>query len=259
MLQRYFVEVPVGLNRKIRFAVLLLLLLAVLSATKSHAQSLGFAPARSRSGYTVSVRELERPAKAKDNFEHGWRELAKNDPKGSLRYFAAAIAEAPDFYEAYYHRGIAEMRLDQNQEALRSFQAAIDLSDGHYPCAEFGYALVLTRIGSAGEAERVVRHGLETDANNPDGHVVLGLVLLKLNRLDEAERSAQQALLLRQPSSAKGHLVLADVRGARHDFARQADELEAYLKDSPNDRNHKFLEAARDAARKLAARVAGGR
>jgi tetratricopeptide (TPR) repeat protein len=254
MLQDYFVEVPVGLNRKIRFRVLLLLLLAIVSATKSNAQSLGFAPAHSRGKYTVSVRELKASEKAKDNFEHGWRELLKNDPKRSLWYFAAAIAEAPDFYEAYYHQGVAEMQLDQNQQALRSFQAAIDLSDGRYPRAEFGYALVLSRVGSATEAERIVRHGLQTDANNPDGHVVLGLVLLKLNRLDEAERSAQQALLLRQPGSAKGHLILADVQGARGDFEGQADELEAYLKQFPNDRKRKFLETTRDVARKLAAK-----
>lgn len=99
----------------------------------------------------------------------------------------------------------------------------------------------------------LVRHGLATDANIPDGHVVLGLILLKLNRVDEAEKSAQEALLLRQPSSAKGHLILADVRGARGDFAGQAQELEAYLERNPEDRNRKTLETARDVARRLAA------
>jgi tetratricopeptide (TPR) repeat protein len=256
MSQGYFVEIPVGLGRLV---VLLLLLLALLSGTRSNAQSLGFAPAHSRSRNTVSVRELQTSVKAKDNFEHGWRQLAKNDAKGSLRYFAAAIAESPDFYEAYYHQGVAEMQLDQNEAALRSFQAAIDLSDGHYPRAEFGYALALSRVGSANEAERIVRHGLQADGNNSDGHVVLGLILLKLNRLEEAEKSAQEALLLRQPGSLKGHLILADVQGARGDFKGQADELEAYLKGAPNDRNHKVLEQARDVAKKLAARRAAGR
>jgi tetratricopeptide (TPR) repeat protein len=141
---------------------------------------------------------------------------------------------------------------------MRSFQTAIDLSDGHYPRAEFGYALILTRTGNAAEAEPIVRHGLETDANIPDGHVVLGLILLKLHRVDEAERSAQRALLLEQPSSAKGHLILADVEGARGEFARQADQLEAYMKSYPHDRNQKYLQAARDVARKLATRKSQG-
>jgi tetratricopeptide (TPR) repeat protein len=183
----------------------------------------------------------------------------KQDPAGSLKHFAAAIAAAPDYFEVYYHLGVAEAQLNRNEEAMGSFQTAIDLSDGHYPRAEFGYALMLTRIGSAAEAESIVRHGLETDANIPDGHVVLGLILLKLHRVDEAERSAQRALLLEQPSSAKGYLILADVEGARGEFARQADELEAYMKSCPHDRNQKYLEAARDVARKLAARKSQGR
>jgi len=251
MCEGYFAVALASANKKVRFGVLLVL--AALSAADAKGQSLGFVPASSRTRPTVSVRELRIPAKAKSNFRHGMQRLAKHDPEGSKKFFAAAIAEAPDFYEAYYHRAVAEAQLDQNEEALRSFQAAIDLSDGHEPRAEFGYALVLSRVGNASEAERIVRHGLATDANIPDGHVVLGLILLKLNRVDEAEKSAQEALLLRQPSSAKGHLILADVRGARGDFAGQAQELEAYLERNPEDRNRKTLETARDVARRLAA------
>jgi tetratricopeptide (TPR) repeat protein len=251
MYEGYVAVALASANKRVKFGVLLVL--AALSAADGQGQSLGFVPASSRTRPTVSVRELQIPVKAKSNFQHGLERLAKHDPEGSKKFFAAAIAEAPDFYEAYYHRGIAEAQLDQNEAALRSFQAAIDLSDGHEPRAEFGYAMVLSRVGSASEAECIVRHGLLAGANIPDGHVVLGLILLKLNRVDEAEKSAQEALLLRQPSSAKGHLILADVRAARRDFAGQAQELEAYLKRNPEDRNRKTLETARDVARKLAA------
>jgi tetratricopeptide (TPR) repeat protein len=222
------------------------------------AQTSRFVPAAGTARHTVSLRELKISSKAKDKFEHGLQRLAKHDPEGSLAQFAAAIAAAPDFYEAYYHRGVAEMQLGRHEDALRSFQAAIDLSDGHCARAEFGYALELSRMGKAAEAERVVRHGLQAEPNIPDGHVVLGFVLLKLNRLEEAEKSAQEALLLGQPSSAKGHLVLADAEGARGNFMEQARELDAYLHLYPDDRNRKLLQAARDAAKELAARRRGG-
>jgi len=163
MYEGYFAVALASANKRVKFGVLLVL--AALSAADATGQSLGFVPASSRTRPTVSVRELRIPAKAKSNFRHGLQRLAKHDPEGSKKFFAAAIAEAPDFYEAYYHRAVAEAQLDQNEEALRSFQAAIDLSDGHEPRAEFGYALVLSRVGNASEAERIVRRGLATDAN----------------------------------------------------------------------------------------------
>jgi tetratricopeptide (TPR) repeat protein len=207
---------------------------------------------------TISLHELSIPARARKDCERGIERLSRQDPGGSLRYFARAIEAAPWFYEAYYHQGVAEQQLNRDRDAARSFQQAIDLSHGHFPRAEFGYALSLTRLGDAAEAERVVRHGLETNANIPDGHVVLGLVLLELNRVDEAEKSAQEALCFNDPTAIKARLVLADIHGSRGDFAAQAQDLDAYLKSSPNDRNKTVLGAARDIARRMAERVRAG-
>jgi len=118
--------------------------------------------------------------------------------------------------------------------------------------------LVLAREGKSKEAEQVVRHGLQTDSNIPDGHIVLALILLRLNRLEEAERSAHEALLLNQSTSAKAHLILADICGERGDFSGQARELDAYLERYPKDRNHKSIEVALALAKKIAARKASG-
>jgi tetratricopeptide (TPR) repeat protein len=148
---------------------------------RAQAQGDNFAAPTLRSQPRVSVRELRTPAKARDEFERGLRRLAKRDAAGSLRHFDAAIRVSPEYYEAYYNEGVAEMQLRNNQEALRCFQRAIDLSDGSYARAEFGYGLALLRAGKAEEAERVVRHGLASDPNNADGHVVLGFVLLKFS------------------------------------------------------------------------------
>ncbi len=148
------------------------------------------------------------------------------------------------------------MQLGKSDEALESFQKAIDLSDGHYARAQFGYGLILCRQGKLDEAERIVRQGLETDSNIADGHVVLGFVLLKLNRSDDAEKSARKALRLNDPYAAKGYLVLADVDAARGDYQAQVRDLNAYLKIHRNDAHKAFLQAARDTAKRLAARTA---
>jgi tetratricopeptide (TPR) repeat protein len=114
---------------------------------------------------------------------------------------------------------------------------------------------MLCRMGEAKQAEPVVRHGIQTDADIADGHIVLGLVLLQLRRLDEAEKSVREALALQQPSSIKARLVLADIEGARGNYAGQAENLDAYLKANPKDRAKKIIQIARDMARKLASQT----
>ena len=223
-------------------------------APSANAQISNFAATKKTS--TVSVRELRRPSKARDEFERGLRRLEKRDPAGSLKHFDAAIHISGDYYEVYYHRGVAEMQLGKSDEALESFQKAIDLSDGHYARAQFGYGLILCRQGKLDEAERIVRQGLETDSNIADGHVVLGFVLLKLNRSDDAEKSARKALRLNDPYAAKGYLVLADVDAARGDYQAQVRDLNAYMEINHNDAHKAFLQTARDTAKRLAARAA---
>jgi tetratricopeptide (TPR) repeat protein len=171
-----------------------------------------------------------------------------------LRHFDAAIRRFPDYYEVYYHQGIVEMQLGNNEEAKQRFQKAIDPSGGGYARAEFGFGLVLLREGKANEAERLARHGLQEEPDSVDGHVVLGSALLKQNRLEEAKAHAREALQLNGPNSAKGYLVLSDVNAATGNYAEQVRDLDSYLKVHPNDPNRTTLQAARDLAKRFLAR-----
>jgi Tfp pilus assembly protein PilF len=229
--------------------------LCAASIPTANAQISNFAPPMKASS-TVSVRDLQIPTKARDEFERGLRRLLKRDAAGSLKHFDAAIQQSPNYYEVYYHRGVAEMQLDKNDQALESFQRAIDLSEGRYSRAQFGYGLILCRQGKPEEAERIVRRGLETEPNIADGYVVLGFALLKLNRTEEAEKSAREALRLNNSNSEKAYLVLADVDAARGDYQAEVRHLNTYLQLRPNDRRKEFLRAARDMAKRLAARTA---
>jgi tetratricopeptide (TPR) repeat protein len=223
------------------------------SATQ--AQVSNFAPASIKKEARVSVRELKIPSKARDEFDQGLRRLAKRDTAGSLEHFDAAIRVFPGYYEVYYHEGIAQLQLRNNEQALRCFQKAIDLSEGRYAGAEFGYGLALLREGEAEEAERVVRHGLETDPDSVDGHVVLGFVLVKLGRPDEAEKHAREAIGSNATNSPKGYLVLSDVDAAVGNYDGEVRDLDRYLKLRPNDPNKKTLQRVRDLAKRLAAKT----
>jgi RNA polymerase sigma-70 factor, ECF subfamily len=204
---------------------------------------------------TVSVTDLRIPPRARQAYRRGMEQLLKNDPAGSLSEFDKAIERWPNFYEAYYERGIAELQLHHHDHALESFQRAIDLSGGRYAPASFGYALALAREGKPKDAEAIVRRGLEI-ASTADGHVVLSVVLIELHRLDEAEHSAREALLLGGRVSHQAHLTLASIHAEKGDYRAEAQDLQTYLKLEPTDPNKQNLLAILDAAHKLADSVA---
>ena len=181
--------------------------------------------------FTVSVREMQVPAKARGAFLRGFERLAKGDAAGSLRDSTRAIQEFPGFYEAYYNKGIAETQLHQWNEAQQSFQKSIDLSGGHYACAYFGYSVVLAHQGRSKDAEPIVRRGLEEGPTSclSFGYGLLSIVLFGQNRLDAAEEAAHKALLLPDPSRRNALLALAHVHFVRREYQLAVQDLEAYL------------------------------
>ena len=203
-----------------------------------------------RTDYTVSVRELRIPGKARNAFEKGLQRLAKNDAVGSRTQFERAITAFPDYYEAYYHIGAADLRLGHEEEAAQAFQKAIDLSGGHYVWAQFALGLLLCRRGEYAEAETVIRKGLDVDGSTATGHLFLSVALFRLNRLEDAEKSAREALL-RRPGFAWAYLVLADVHGRRSEYARQLQNLNAYFKLEPDGPASKRVREVRDVVRQI--------
>ncbi|PYU60755.1 MAG: hypothetical protein DMG56_14925 [Acidobacteria bacterium] len=207
-----------------------------------------------RKDYAVSVRELRIPVKARNAFEKGLERLAKNDAVGSRTQFERATTAFPDYYEAYYHIGAADLRLGHEEEAAQAFQKAIDLSGGHYVWAQFALGLLLCRRGEYAEAETVIRKGLDVDGSTATGHLFLSVALFRLNRLEDAEKSAREALL-RKPGFAWAYLVLADVHGRRGEYARQLQNLDTYLKLEPDGPASKRVREVRDVVRQIVFRT----
>jgi tetratricopeptide (TPR) repeat protein len=203
--------------------------------------------------YTVSVHELKIPEKARDEYQKGMECLGKSDSAGSVSHFTKAIHVFPQFYEALAQLGMAKIHLGSMEEARQAFQAAIDLSKGRFAPAHFGFGYLLFREGKANEAEAILRRGLEVDGSAPEGHVILGMALLALNRLDEAEKSAEDALL-RKPGYADAYLVRADVNAKRRNFREQIQNLEEYLRLAPKG----VASARAQHAREVALKMLGG-
>src|SRR6266568_5878597 len=212
-------------------------------------------PAQSqRNSYTVSARELKIPDKARKEYIKGLRSMGQNDLAGSVSHFTKAAQAFPDYYEAFYHIGVVETRRDRLEEALPAFQKAIDLSGGSYAWAEFGIGYLLYVEGKTEEAVTTLRRGLEADGNSPEGYTILGMVLLRLDRPDEAEKCAREALL-RNPNFAQAYLVLSDAYGRRREYRAQLQGLDSYLKLEPNGAENKRVRQVREGVLRIVARL----
>lgn len=209
------------------------------------------APPRGSNPYVVSAHELKVPDKAQNEYYRGLDLMAKKDFAGSLAHFSKAAADYPDYYEAIYYVGLVELKLGHPEKAAEAFQKAIDLSGGHYARPQFVYGLLLTKQGKPKEAENLIRRGLETDPDSPEGYLFLGIALLNQNRLDESEKSLREALL-RRPQYADVYLVLADVHAKRKDYQSQIQDLDTYLKLEPTAQAADYVRKVREAAQQLA-------
>jgi len=211
-------------------------------------------PPAEKNRYTVSARELSIPGKARSEYEKGVERLRKRDLAGSLGHFTKAAQAFPEYYEAYYHVGVVQTTLGHFDDAMQAFLKAIDLSGGRYAWADFGIGYLLFLQGRPEDAETAVRRGLELDNSSPDGYVILGMAQLRLDRADEAERSARAALL-RNPNFGPAYLVLSDAYGRKHEYQAQLQGLDTYLKLEPNTSGAERVRQAREAVQRMTAKV----
>jgi cytochrome c-type biogenesis protein CcmH/NrfG len=205
-------------------------------------------------GYKVSVHDLKVPGKARREFEKGMDRLQKKDVTASLDHFKEATHAFPDYYEAYYQIGLANMELRHGDEAEHALQRAIDLSGGGYAEAEFALGALLCDRKAYADAERVLRRGIDVDANSWKGHLFLGQALFGQNRLPEAEKSAQE-VLLRKPDLPTAYILMANIHIKQHQFALGIKDLDTFLSMKPNGPTSDQAREVRAAAQKVASEM----
>ncbi len=225
-----------------RFTILFMLTVLIFPLTslaqsesaKNTSASASSAPAASMSEYVVSVQELKMSGKAHKGFDKGTRLLQKGDAAGSLPFFHQAIAEYPGHYKAYYNLGVAHYRLGHIADAEQAFQKSIDLTGGAYGPSQFAMGMVLCQERDFHQAETVIQRGLDVDPGSATGKYFLGWAQFALNRLVDAEKSVQQALL-RKASFAEAYFLLARIHQRQNNSPAVVQDLNAYLKLDPTN------------------------
>jgi cytochrome c-type biogenesis protein CcmH/NrfG len=181
---------------------------------------------------TVSARELSIPPKARMALRDGVRLLQTDLPRG-MDNLQRAIALFPGYYEAYYVLGIAELMMQRQSDAAGAFRQSIELSEYQYARPLMALGAVLCDQQNFVEAESVLREGLKLDDTPWIGHFLLARALFGLQRWDEAEETAQEAIL-RQPEVSDAYLLLAHIHMRQNNAAAVLEDLDQFLRLEPD-------------------------
>jgi protein O-GlcNAc transferase len=190
--------------------------------------------------YVVSVQDLKMARKGHAAFAKGSQLLEKGDTIGSIAYLRQAIAENPEHYVAYYDLGVAHFRLAQQTEAEQAFQKAIDLSKGNFAPPQFGLGAILCQKAEFPQAVTLLQRALDLEPGSAIGEYYLSWAQLGLNRLIEAERAVERALL-RHANFAQAYFLLARIHNRQHNLSAMLRDLECYLKLEPHKEDVRSL------------------
>ena len=141
------------------------------------------------------------------------------------------IALDARFVKAHDNLGLSYEALGRDDDAIRSYQEAVRLNRevaAHSPWPPLNLGLLLSRLDRLDEAEPLFRESVRLDPRFPQGHYQLGTALEKKGRAAEAAEELEEAARL-DASYAEPHYALARLY-RRSGNAEKADRaLERFL------------------------------
>lgn len=209
-----------------------------LSTESSHGFSVGLRALAAGSGVpdraTISVHELSMPEAARDLVSSGRKKLyTEKSAQAALADFQAAAAKAPDYYEAYYHAGMAYLTLQNEAAAEKQFRRAVEVSDRKYGDADIALGTLLLKREEGGEGEKYLRQGLALNPQSWPGQVELGKLELTRGHVDAALAAGDIAESL-APGQPMVYRLLALVHMKQKNYTALLADLDSYIRLDPN-------------------------
>jgi len=154
----------------------------------------------------------------------------KTDLQLALHYAERAVRLDPAFMKAYDQLGLCYAGLNQTEEAIQAYKEAIRLNQQqtlHWPWPSMNLGTLLLRLDRLDEAEAYLRDSFGVDPRFPVAHLRLGQVLERKERYEEAIAELQQAAKL-DPTYPEPHYALFRIYRKRRDFKAAEGELSMF-------------------------------
>jgi tetratricopeptide (TPR) repeat protein len=151
-----------------------------------------------------------------------------HDNLKAIEQLISALAIYPQFPLALNELGVQYLTVGRLDKAVEALKAAVNLApEDFHPRLNYGFALLNQEHFP--EAEVQLRAAVAKNGEAPTAHMYLGITLAMQQKLDEGEKELQLAVSSKSSEVFLSHKYLAGIYWARHQNARAAEELEAYL------------------------------
>lgn len=184
-------------------------------------------------GSVVNAALSDVPENARTLYEKGLEQAHAGESDKAIDNLKAAISLYPKFPLALNELGVQYLKVKQPLKAVEPLRSATKLSpEAFTPKLNLGIALLETQ--QFADAETQLRDALQRNEGAPTAHMYLGLVLTKLRNYVDAEKELRRSIDLGGPQIGLAHYYLGGIYWGRREYRQAADELEAYLRLTPN-------------------------
>ena len=179
----------------------------------------------------VNAALAEVTPEARSLYEQALQLAKAGDSTKAIEYLKSAVALFPKFPLALNELGVQYLKLRQANNAVEPLRSATVFSpDAATPKLNFGIALLETQ--KYNEAETQLRNALRI-TTTPTTHMYLGLTLSHLENYAEAEKELKAAIESGGNQLTIAHYYLGGLYWKISDYHRAVDELETYLRLTP--------------------------
>src|SRR5215217_3575039 len=175
----------------------------------------------------------EVPEKARKLYERGVEQARAEEMSKAADSLKEAVSLYPNFPLALNELGVQYLKLRQISKAVEVLKQACKLSpDAFTPRLNLGIALLESK--QFGEAEEHLREALKRNTNAPTAHMYLGITLLRLTKYEEAEKELVVATASSGNQLGMASYYLGGIYWKKQDYPRAIEQLETYLRLTPN-------------------------
>lgn len=185
-------------------------------------------------GEPGTVYSQDVPAEAKSLYEKGMRDIESDRREQGVQQLMEAVKIFPEYFAALERLGYEFIRLERFNYAYAAFTKAVSVNDRSFACW-YGLGLAASALDSNNIAIEAANKALSIDRGSSNANLLLGVSQRKIKKYAEAEQSLLRAKKLSDGNSADVRWNLALLYGNDlKKYSEAADELEAYLKLTPN-------------------------